>query len=141
METKPRITVKTSVQVSPARAWEIWTSPEHIMQWNNASDDWHTPTAKNDVRVDGKFNFMMAARDGSFSFDFEGVYTKVEENIHLAYTIADGREVSVDFEGNENQTNIVETFEAENQNSLELQQQGWQNILDNFKKYCESLNS
>ncbi|MBK7763764.1 MAG: SRPBCC domain-containing protein [Bacteroidetes bacterium] len=140
MELKPTITVKTTVQVSPEKAWEIWTTPQHIMQWNHASEDWHTPAAENDVRKDGKFSFTMAAKDGSFSFDFAGVYTKVEKNKHLAYAMADGREVSVDFLGDTNQTEIIETFEAENENSIELQQQGWQNILDNFKKHCESLS-
>ena len=132
------ITVKTIVNAPVSKVWEYWTKSEHIMQWNNASDEWHTPAAKNDLRKDGRFVFTMAARDGSMSFDFEGVYTEVVEHKLIAYVMADGRTAKIIFDGQDYQTEIVESFDAESVNSIELQRTGWQNILDNFKKYTES---
>lgn len=132
------ITVKTIVNAPVSKVWEYWTKSEHIMQWNNASDEWHTPAAKNDLRKDGRFVFTMAARDGSMSFDFEGVYTEVVEHKLIAYVMPDGRTAKIIFDGQDNQTEIVESFDAESVNSIELQRTGWQNILDNFKKYTES---
>ena len=132
------ITVKTIVNAPVSKVWEYWTKSEHIMQWNNASDEWHTPAAKNDLRKDGRFVFTMAARDGSMSFDFEGVYTEVVEHKLIAYVMADSRTAKIIFDGQDNQTEIVESFDAESVNSIELQRTGWQNILDNFKKYTES---
>ena len=135
---KPAITVKTTVDAPIEKVWKYWSSPEHITQWNNASDDWHTPRAENDLRTGGKFLARMEARDGSFGFDFGGVYDEVRENKYIAYTMGDGRKVEVTFSGNKNETNVEETFEAENENSIEMQKTGWQAILDNFKKYAET---
>lgn len=132
------ITVRTSVNAPVSKVWDYWTNSDHITQWNSASDDWHTPAAKNDLRKDGRFVFTMVAKDGSMSFDFEGVYTEVVKNKLIAYVMADGRTAKIVFNGQDNQTEIVESFDAENVNSLELQKTGWQNILDNFKKYIES---
>jgi uncharacterized protein YndB with AHSA1/START domain len=137
-ENKTAITVKTTIDAPVEKVWKYWSSPEHITQWNNASDDWHTPRAENDLRTGGKFMARMEAKDGSFGFDFGGVYDDVQENKYIAYTMGDGRKVEVTFSGNGNETEIEETFEAENENSLEMQKTGWQTILDNFKKYTET---
>lgn len=139
METanKTTITVETTVNAPVEKVWQSWTQPEHITQWTNASDDWHTPRAENDLRVGGRFLTRMEAKDGSFGFDFAGVYDDVQENRHIAYTLGDGRKVKVDFTSQGNSTKVVETFEAENTHSVEMQQGGWQAILDNFKKHTE----
>lgn len=135
---KTSITVETIVQAPVEKVWECWTKPEHITGWNNASDDWHTPRAENDLRVGGKFLSRMEARDGSMGFDFGGVYDEVKPNERIAYTLDDDRKVKIVFTGNDNETTVTETFEAEKENSVELQRGGWQAILDNFKKYTES---
>ena len=132
------ITVSTTVNKTVEKVWQLWTNPEHITQWNNASDDWHTPKATNDLQKEGRFNFRMEAKDGSFGFDFNGIYTNVKTNELIEYAIEDGRKVQVLFEANSDQTKVTETFEAENVNSIELQQNGWQAILNNFKKYAET---
>jgi uncharacterized protein YndB with AHSA1/START domain len=132
------ITVSAIVNKPVAEIWQLWTSPEHITQWNNASEDWHTPKATNDLRIDGRFNFRMEARDGSFGFDFNGIYNQVKTNELIEYTIEDGRKVQIHFEAKDNQTKVTETFEAEHVNSIELQQNGWQAILNNFKQYAEN---
>lgn len=131
------IKVEATVNAPIQKVWTFWTSSEHIVNWNNASEDWHTPKAENDLHVGGKFVFTMAARDGSVSFDFNGTYDEVVENQAIEYTIEDGRKVKIAFKSVGDRTEIIETFEAENQNSPELQQAGWQAILDNFKKYTE----
>ena len=137
MPEKTAITVENTVDAPVEKVWRLWTEPEHILHWNNASDDWHTPKAVNDLRAGGHFSFTMAAKDGSFRFDFAGMYNEVIENQRIAYTIADGRKVEVTFKGMGDKTKIIETFEAENMNSPDMQRQGWQAILDNFKKYAE----
>lgn len=137
--TKTMITVQALVNAPVEKVWNTWTKPEHITQWNSPSDDWHTPNAENDVRVGGLFKATMAAKDGSMSFDFVGTYTTVKTNQLIEYTIADGRTVKVVFEATGNQTRVTETFETEDQNPVEMQRAGWQAILDNFKKYTESL--
>lgn len=131
-------TVQTTIHASLAKAWEFWTTPEHIMQWNNASDDWHTTNAQNDLRKGGNFSSRMEAKDGSFGFDFGGTYDEVIVHELIAYTLGDGRKVKVTFESHGDETNIVEIVEAENENPIEMQQVGWQAILDNFKRYTES---
>ncbi len=133
------ITVTTTIETSIEKVWDAWTNPTHITQWCQASDDWHAPYADNDVRVDGTFKTTMAAKDGSFSFDLEGVYTKVELHKYIAYTLTDGRNVEITFTNEDGSVNIIESFDPESQNSHELQQQGWQMILNNFKKHVEKL--
>ena len=140
METNAKtITVETDVNAPIEKVWNYFTNPKHIVKWNNASDDWHTPRAENDLRVGGNFTYRMEAKDGSFGFDFGGKYDSVEEHKYIEYTIGDGRKVKVSFNttGN-NQTHVTENFEAENTHSVEMQRGGWQNILDNFKKYTEA---
>ena len=140
METKNKttITVESTVKAPVAQVWKFWTEPEHIKKWNAASDDWHTPRAENDLRAGGSFSARMEAKDGSFGFDFGGVYDEVTLNEKIAYTMDDGRQVSVNFTSNGKETKVVETFDAENTHSVEMQRGGWQAILDNFKKYTES---
>jgi len=137
-ENKPKITVKTTIEAPVEKVWEYWTAPEHIKKWNDASDDWHTPNTENDLRPGGKFVSRMEAKDGSFGFDFGGIYDEVKENKYIAYTLGDDRKVEITFSANGNETDIEETFEAENQNPIEMQRAGWQAILGNFKKYTET---
>lgn len=137
-QTKTVITVTSTVNAPIEKVWGYFTQPQHITQWNNASDDWHCPKAENDLRIGGKFSSTMAAKDGSFSFDFWGVYDDVLENELIMYTMGDGRTAKITFASNGDITEVVTDFEAEQENSVELQQGGWQMILNNFKKYTES---
>jgi uncharacterized protein YndB with AHSA1/START domain len=132
-----RVTVETTVHTPVEKVWRCWTGPEHITKWNNASDDWHTPVAENDLRVGGKFLSRMEAKDGSFGFDFSGVYDEVRLNELISYTLGDGRRVEISFINQGNETKIIESFDPEKENPIEMQQGGWQAILDNFKKYIE----
>lgn len=129
------LTVQTTVATTPDKTWELWTRPEHITQWNQATEEWHTPHAENDLREGGNFTYRMEAKDGSFGFDFAGTYRQVAPHQLIAFTLNDGRLVEVKFEPSENGTLVTETFEAESENPIEMQQMGWQMILDNFEKY------
>jgi uncharacterized protein YndB with AHSA1/START domain len=133
-----KITVTSIVKAPVEIVWLYWTTPEHITAWNNASDDWHTAFAENDLRPGGKFLSRMEAKDGSFGFDFGGIYDRIENNKSIEYTLGDGRKVNILFTGDDNETKVSETFEAEETNPVEMQRVGWQNILDNFKKYVEA---
>jgi uncharacterized protein YndB with AHSA1/START domain len=135
---KTKITVETTVNAPIEKVWEYWNGPEHITQWSFASDDWHTPRAENELRPGGKLKTRMESKDGKMGFDFEGEYIEVIPNRSIIYTIADGRNVKIHFNGQGDQTSITETFEAEQTHSIELQRTGWQAILDNFKNYIES---
>lgn len=133
------ITVETIVHIPAEKVWKYWTEPQHITKWNNASEDWHTPYAENDLKVGGKFVSRMEAKDGSFGFDFGGVYDEVKINESLSYTIEDGRNVKISFIPQDNSTQIIEHFEVEDTNEIEMQQAGWQAILDHFKRYAEAV--
>jgi uncharacterized protein YndB with AHSA1/START domain len=133
-----KVTIESIINAPAEKVWKYWTSPEHITRWNSPSPDWHSPRAENDVRVGGKFMSRMEARDGSAGFDFGGVYDEVNENARLAYTMGDGRKVTVDFTQNGNETKVVETFDAETMHPVDFQRAGWQAILDNFKNYVEN---
>ena len=135
-----KITVETTVNAPVEKVWTCWTEPKHITNWNNASEDWHTPFSENDLRVGGKFLSRMEAKDGSYGFDFNGIYDEVELHQVISYTLGDNRRVRITFIPQENRTRIIETFEAETTFSVEQQQTGWQAILDNFKNYVEYLN-
>ncbi len=141
METTNRlkISVKTKINAPLEEVWTLWTGPDHITKWNNASEDWFTPSAENDLKVGGKFLYRMEARDGSFGFDFGGTYDEVNENKLIVYTLGDGRKVKITFSSRGNETEIVETFEAEEINSMDIQRDGWQAILNNFRHYAESM--
>jgi len=136
--TATKITVESTVNAPVEKVWNYWSTPEHITKWCTASDDWHTPFAQNDLRTGGKFSSRMEAKDGSFGFDFGGVYDLVKTNELIEYTMGDGRKVEIHFITDGNKTKIVETFDAETTNPIETQQGGWQAILDNFKKYTEA---
>ena len=136
--TKTNITIQTTVNAPVEKVWKYWNSPEAITKWCTATPEWHTPRAENDLRVGGKFSSRMEAKDGSMGFDFGGVYDDVKTNELITYTMGDGRKVEVTFTSEGNKTKVVETFEAEDLNPIEMQRGGWQAILDNFKKYVES---
>jgi len=138
VEQKNFITIQALIAAPVQLVWEKWNNPADIVTWNTASDDWHTTKSENDLRTGGTFNSRMEAKDGSFGFDFHGIYDKVVENELLEITLGDNRKLSVTFKSMEDQTIVTETFEAEHENSLDLQQQGWQAILDNFKKHTEN---
>lgn len=135
--TKTQVTVEAIVNAPIEKVWSRWNEPQHITQWCFASDDWHAPKAENDIRTGGKFSTTMAAKDGSFSFDFGGVYDNVVANKLIEYTIGDGRKVKITFEQQGSAVKVTETFDAEGTNPVEMQRAGWQAILDNFKKYAE----
>ncbi len=136
MENK-KITVETLVPLPVEKTWKLWTSPEHIVKWNFASPDWHSPGASNDFRIGGRFNYRMEAKDNSTGFDFEGEYVEIDPHQKIKYRMDDGREVEVIFKPVDNATYIEETFDPEDENSREMQKDGWQAILENFRKYAE----
>lgn len=132
------LTVQNTINRKVNEVWELWTNPEHIKNWNFASPEWHCPKAGHDLRVGGKLNYHMAAKDSSMAFDYTGTFTKIEPNKLLEYKLEDGRKVSISFSGTRDTTEVIETFEIEDESSMDMQRQGWQAILDNFKKYAES---
>ena len=138
---KTKITVGATIHASVERVWNAWNNPSDITKWNSPSPDWHCPTAQNDLQVGGKLKSRMEAKDGSFGFDFEGTYNEVVPFKKIAYTIADGRAVVSTFEKQDGKTKLTTVFEAEGENPLEMQQGGWQAIVDSFKNYIESTNN
>lgn len=140
METSatPTITVEAIVQAPVEKVWNYWNNPENIMQWNAATDDWFCPKAENNLSVGKKFSYRMEAKDGSFGFDFEGEYTSIIEHSKIVYVMSDGRKVEIIFKPQGNATLVVETFDPENMNPVDMQKAGWQAILDSFKKHAES---
>lgn len=135
MKEKTALTVNTQIEANIEKVWQLWTEPEHIVHWNTASNDWHTTKAENDLCIAGEFDYRMEAKDGSFGFNFGGVYIDVIEHKLIKYLLMDSRKVSVSFDYSDGVTYITETFEAEDENPLDMQQAGWQAILDNFSKY------
>ncbi|MDF2541955.1 MAG: polyketide cyclase [Herbinix sp.] len=133
-----KIHIETMIHKPIEKVWEAYTLPKHIMEWNHASEDWHSPKAENDLRPGGQFNYTMAAKDGSFSFDFSGIYDEVIVGKKISYTLGDNRKVDVYFSQQDGFVKVETLFEAEGTNSLDMQKNGWQAILDNFKKYTES---
>lgn len=133
------IQIQVLVDTSIAKAWEAWTSPDHIVHWNFASEDWHCPSASVDLRVGGKHGARMEAKDGSMGFDFIATFTEVEPLKKLVSRLDDNRLVSVEFKKEGNKTRVIEQFEIEDQNSEEMQRQGWQSILNNYRDYTEKI--
>lgn len=133
----PKITIQALVAADRQKTWDYYTLPEHITNWNFAADTWHCPTASNDLRVGGKYMARMEAKDGSFGFDFEAIYDEVIECEGFTYAMPDQRVVKVSFKELGDMTEVTIIFDAESQNPIELQQNGWQSILDNFKRYAE----
>lgn len=134
-----KITINALIEAPISKVWDYYTSPIHITNWNFASDEWFCPSASNDLRVGGKYSARMEAKDGSFGFDFEGIYDEVFHGDKFTFTMADNRSVSVLFESLSVSTKVTVIFDAEEVNSLEMQQAGWQSILNNFKKYAEGV--
>lgn len=132
------ITIEALINAPIEKVWSAWNTPEDIKIWNTASPDWHTTMSEVDLQIGGKFSSRMEAKDGSFGFDFWGTYSQIEEHSFIESFLGDGRKMSVTFSTEGNQTKVVEVFEAETENSVELQKAGWQAILDNFKSYIES---
>lgn len=137
MTKQKTITVQAVINKPADRVWKLYTEAEHIRKWNNASEDWHTPKAENDLRVGGKFLSRMKAKDGSAGFDFEGTYDEVKTNELIKYTMSDGRKVAVVFADTDEKVKVSVKFDTEHENPVEIQKAGWQAILDNFKKYVE----
>jgi uncharacterized protein YndB with AHSA1/START domain len=131
------ITVSVKIKAPLEKVWEFWTSPEHITHWNFASDDWECPSAEGTLEVGARFRSRMSAKDGSEGFDFGGIYTEVVPHQTLAYVMDDGRTVRVDFSEQDGLATVTEVFDPETENTIELQQAGWQAILNNFKQYAE----
>lgn len=140
MQNKQTITIQATINEPVEKVWRCWTEPKHIMKWNNASEDWHTVKAENDLRDGGRFLSRMEAKDGSFGFDFSGTYDEVKPYETIAYTLDDDRKVKINFNREGQKTNVTETFEAEGTNSIEMQKTGWQAIMDNLKKYTEEMS-
>lgn len=139
MKDKKKLTVEVIVDASLDITWKSYIEEESIIHWNYASEDWHCPWAKNSFKIDGKFVYRMEAKNGSFGFDFGGKYLEIEEKKKIVYELDDSRRVELQFIQIGNRIKVVETFEAEEENSLELQKSGWQAILNNFKKYVEHI--
>jgi uncharacterized protein YndB with AHSA1/START domain len=137
METT-KINVEARIKAGREKVWDYYTRPEHITNWNFAIPEWHCPSASNDMRVGGTYKARMEAKDGSFGFDFEAVYKSIEPGKHFTYSLGDTREVNVNMSEEGNDTLVSVTFDAENQNPIEMQKGGWQSILNNFKSYCET---
>ncbi|MCX7998161.1 MAG: SRPBCC family protein [Leptospiraceae bacterium] len=133
-----KIVVTTTVPLTIQKVWEFYTLPEHITKWNFASEDWHCPSASNDLRVGGKYIARMESKDGKMGFDYWGVYDEIELYKKIFYTLGDGRKVEILFSEKDNSTTVQINFDPETVHSRELQRAGWQAILDNFKKYCET---
>jgi uncharacterized protein YndB with AHSA1/START domain len=131
------LTVQATIKATLSEVWDYWTNPMHIVHWNFASTDWHCPNATNNLEVGGEFHYLMAAKDASESFDFWGTYHSIEINKRIAILLGDGRKMIISFEQNPEGTQLTEQFEPETMNAIELQEAGWQNILDNFKSYVE----
>lgn len=134
-----KVNIHAAVTAILKTTWESYTNPKHIVNWNFASNDWHCPSASNDLRVGGKFVSRMEAKDGSFGFDFEGEYIEVVNHAKIVYAMSDGRAVTVNFKENGDSTHVDVVFDAEGENSIDMQREGWQAILNNFKNYTESL--
>lgn len=137
-ERPESITINATVGAPIAKVWEYWTMPEHITQWNQASPDWHCPAATNDLKSGGRLVYTMASKDGKYSFDLSGTYIKIDDQKYISYILDDGRRCETTFVSAGDTIQITTTFQMENENSRELQQAGWQAILDSFKQYTES---
>lgn len=137
MEDK-KITVTATISAPIEKVWENWTMPNHIEKWAFASDDWEAVDAENNLETGGNFKTRMQSKDKSVGFDFEGTYTAIEENKLIEYDMSDGRHVKIEFEETPEGVKVTETFDPENENPIGMQKDGWQAILNNFKKYTES---
>lgn len=135
--TIQQITIDTTIAAPIERVWEAYTMPADITQWNFASDDWCCPSAEADLKVGGSYKARMEARDGSFGFDFEAIYEEIEPYKAITLAMSDGRKARTTFETTGNGTKVTTRFDAETQNSIEMQRDGWQAILNNFASHVE----
>lgn len=133
-----KITIDTVIVADIQKVWDYYNSPEHITQWNHASDDWHCPKAENDMKIGGTYLARMEAKDGSFGFDFKAIYDEIIPMAKVAYTLEDERKVVTTFEKQGEQTKVTTVFDAEGMNPIDMQKAGWQAILNNFKRYTET---
>lgn len=136
-----KIVVESLARTDLATAWAVYNTPAEIMQWNAASDDWHSPSSRVDLREGGTFSTRMEAKDGSMGFDFGGTYTRVVPQSLIEYRMGDGREVAVHFEPTDGGVRVRTVFDAESEHPAEYQQQGWQAILDNFARHAEARSA
>lgn len=136
-----KISIETEVEAPPSIVWDAWVTPKDISNWNFALDEWCYPRVEIDLVVGGNFNYRMEAKDGSMYFDFEGTFTKITPNKSIHYKLENNLVVSVEFVETSNGVKIIETFDAEDENSAEQQKQGWQSILNNFKNHVESKSN
>jgi uncharacterized protein YndB with AHSA1/START domain len=137
MDTK-KVIIEAVISAGSKKVWEYYTLPAHITKWNFASDDWHCPEAENDLRPGGKYRARMEAKDGSFGFDLEAVYDQVIDGKKISFTMTDGRKVDIEFQDMSGRTKVTTAFDPETENPVEMQRDGWQAILNNFKKYTET---
>lgn len=135
-----KIKVDVLANASLEESWKCFTQPEHIVNWNAASEDWCCPSAHSDLKAGGSFSYRMEARDGSMGFDFSGQFIAVEPLKHLSILLDDNRTLEVWFEEQIGGVRVTEEFEAEQENEPELQRMGWQAILDGYKIYCQSVS-
>lgn len=131
------ITIQTNIASEVSNVWKMYTSAEHVTGWNFADPSWHCPSASVDLKKGGLYKARMEAKDGSFGFDFEAVIDEVNEPHYLSYTLTDNRTVKIDLKETNKSTEVVVRFEAENENPIEMQRDGWQSILNQFKTYVE----
>ncbi|MEO3428726.1 SRPBCC family protein [Pelagibius sp. CAU 1746] len=136
--TNNQITIDTIIDAPVERVWQAYSTPADITQWNFASDDWCCPSAEADLKVGGAYKARMEAKDGSFGFDFEAVYDEVDPHKALTLAMSDGRKARTTFESSGGQTKVTTTFDAEDQNPIDIQRDGWQAILNNFKRHVEA---
>lgn len=132
-----KVTVEALIDAPVEKVWKYYTEPEHITQWNFAADDWQCPRAENDLKVGGKYSARMEAKDGSFGFDFEGIYDEVVDQKKIALSMGDRQSIT-EFAEEDGKTKVTTTFDAESTNDIEMQRFGWQAILNNFKKHVET---
>jgi uncharacterized protein YndB with AHSA1/START domain len=140
MTAMTKITVAATINAPVEKVWEAWSNPKVIVKWNSADPSWHCPSSENDLTESGRFKHRMEARDGSFGFDFEGTYNKVDLHKEITYTMDDGRIATTLFSEKDGKTSVETTFDAETQNPLEMQKGGWKAILNNFVNYVETQN-
>ena len=133
-----KITVQTTVNAPLTSVWKAYTSPEDIVQWNAASDDWHTTKATVNLQAGGHFCSRMEAKDGSVGFDFEGTYTNIIPNSLIEYEFG-GRTARVEFSAAQSGVSVTVTFDAEQMHTIEEQREGWQAILNRFRLHAESM--
>ena len=133
-----KITIETEVDGPISEVWSAWITPSDITCWNFASDDWCCPTAELELKPGGKFSYRMEAKDGSTGFNFEGEFKSIEEREKIEFYLSDRRVVEVVFQESENGVLVRETFETEDLHTAEQQRDGWQSILNNFKRHVES---